>query len=76
MADVIGGLGWRQCASGQQIDPFQSIRSSAPVYQEYRFAPNLGEDELALRQLRTHRLFPLDHMSLSGRPGGELPPLA
>ncbi len=36
----------------------------------------LDEDEATLRLLRTHRVFPLDFMSLGDKPGGDLPPLA
>jgi len=34
------------------------------------------EGEASLSLLRTHRLFPLDYLSLRDKPGGELPPLA
>lgn len=34
------------------------------------------EDEVYLNLLSTHRAFPLDFLSLSNKPGGELPPLA
>jgi hypothetical protein len=36
----------------------------------------LDEGDFPISVLRTHQLFPLDFMSLGGRPGGELPPLA
>ncbi len=36
----------------------------------------LDEDEATLRLLRTHRVFPLDFMSLGDKPSGDLPPLA
>lgn len=35
----------------------------------------LGEEDFPIRRLRTHRLFPLDFMSLRDKPGGELPPV-
>ncbi len=35
----------------------------------------LDEDEATMSLLRTHRLFPLDFLSLRDRPIGELPPL-
>jgi len=36
----------------------------------------LDEEEATLSLLRTHRIFPLDFLSLSDKPGGELPPFA
>jgi hypothetical protein len=36
----------------------------------------LDEDEATLRLLRTHRVFPLDFLSLGDKPSGDLPPLA
>ena len=33
------------------------------------------EDEASMSLQRTHRLFPLDYLSLRDSPGGELPPL-
>ena len=35
-----------------------------------------SESEFTLDLLRTYKLFPLDYLSLSGKPGGETPPLA
>jgi hypothetical protein len=35
-----------------------------------------GEDEAPMSLLRTHRLFPLDYLSLRDSPGGELPSLS
>ena len=35
-----------------------------------------GEDEAPISLLRTHRLFPLDYLSLRDSPGGELPSLS
>jgi hypothetical protein len=40
---------------------------------DYRVA---GEDEAPMSLLRTHRLFPLDYLSLRDSPGGELPSLS
>ncbi len=34
----------------------------------------MDDGEFTYSLLRTHRLFPLDYLSLSGKPGGELPP--
>ena len=36
----------------------------------------LDENEASMSLLRTHRLFPLDYLSLRANPGGDLPPLA
>jgi len=47
-------------------------RASGIRLTDYRI---LSDDEFPLSLLRTHRLYPLDYLSLSDKPGGELPPL-
>lgn len=70
------GLAWEQRTAIEKV-----IGEIASVYSETKGIGSCeyrvdDEGEAPMSLLRTHRLFPLDYLSLRSKPGGGLPPLA
>lgn len=67
-------------AEGERQALLNALGEIAAVYQQSDGVSVLdhrveGEEEASISLLRTHRLFPLDYLSLRDSPGGELPAL-